>query len=213
MLFFSDNGGVPPSGSSKEPLRGRKHTFCERGIRVAAAARWLGGGISGGGRIDSPISVVDVFSTLARLAGIDEQAGSAADGEDARGTLRGGTAARGDFEFYGYFNGKHIPGNDRQQDAEPRGQAAVNAGDRKPVRLGPNLDPTSSAKADSTSELFRLRTDPNESIDLSTSRPDTVDRLHGKLLNNREFELDGPPTIPLFEPYGWSRPEYWRITR
>ena len=44
VLFFSDNGGVPPAGSSNEPLRGRKHTLYEGGIRVVAAVRWPDGG-------------------------------------------------------------------------------------------------------------------------------------------------------------------------
>lgn len=213
VLFFSDNGGVPPSGSSNEPLRGRKHSLYEGGIRVAAAARWPGGSISGGGRVDAPLSVLDLYPTLLRVAGLGERNGSPSDGDDILDILTGSQRERNDFEFFGYFNGRNLPGNNQLTDSDRLEQDAVFFDGWKLVRLGPNLDRASDPKKDSTIELFRIRDDYRETRDVASEHPDVVDRLLGKLVRFRELKPKGAMSIPLNPPDEWTPPSDWSIAR
>ena len=213
VLFFSDNGGVPPAGSSNRPLRGRKHSLYEGGIRVAAAARWPDGGISGGGRVRAPLSILDLYPTLLRIAGLRERSGSQSDGEDVIEILRGDQRQRDDFEFYGYFNGKNIPGNNQLTDVERRELGAVIAGDWKLVRLGPNLDQVSDPRKDSNVNLFRILDDPYEAADLAEKHPEVVSRLLDKLVRFRQLKPRNALPIPLEGPKGWAPPSDWGIRR
>ena len=213
VLFFGDNGGGPPQGSSNEPLRGRKHTVYEGGVRVAAAARWPDGGISGGHRIEAPVSVLDMLPTIARISGLDEEELPDSDGADVTSILHGQTRDRGDFEFISYFNGKNIPGNFELSDTDRRELGAVVSDKWKLVRLGPNLDTAANPEAGSKLELFDLRRDPYESNDVSKSQPQVVARLLAKLVKYRRLKPNDAPPIPLVEPEGWSPPKDWRVAK
>ncbi len=213
MLFFSDNGGVPPSGSSNEPLRGRKHSLYEGGIRVAAAARWPDGGISGGGRIDAPLSVLDLYPTLLRVAGLGRRNGFPSDGDDVLDILTGSQRERSDFEFFGYFNGRNLPGNNHLSDSYRLEQDAVFSDGWKLVRLGPNLDRASDPKQDSTIELFRIRNDYRETRDVASEHPDVVSRLLDKIVRFRELKPKYALPIPLSPPDEWTPPADWSIAR
>ena len=212
VIFFSDNGGVPPAGSSNEPLRGRKHTLYEGGIRVAAAARWPAGGISGGRRVDAPMSVLDLYPTIRKLAGLDDRHRVVCDGEDVTGILSGRLEERPAFEFYGYFNGRNIPGNNEVPDAQRREAAAVIAGPWKLLRQGPNLDHAGDdPRAGSKLELFRIEDDPSEAQDLASANPDVVKRLLAKILAFRGLKPDDAMEISLQAPEDWSAPADWAV--
>lgn len=212
VLFFSDNGGVSPGGSSNEPLRGRKHTLYEGGIRVVAAARWPNGGISGGRSVEAPVSVVDLYPTLRRMAGIDARRGLESDGEDVTAILTGERLERDEFEFFGYFNGRRIPGNSDAPDRERREQASVISGPWKLIRHGPNLDSASEPEADAKLELFRIRDDPNEEVDVAAQHPEVVRQLLDRVVEFRGLKPAGAMEIPLGAPEGWSPPADWSIT-
>ena len=213
VLFFSDNGGVPSSGSSNEPLRGRKHSLYEGGIRVAAAARWPDGGISGDGQIDASLSVLDLYPTLLRIVGLGERHGFPSDGENVLGILTGSRQERSDFEFFGYFNGKNLPGNNQLTDSDRLEQDAVFSDGWKLVRLGPNLDRASDPKQDSTIELFRIRDDPSETRNAASEHPDVVDRLLDKVVRFRKLKPKDALSIPLDPPDEWAPPVDWSIAR
>ena len=211
LLFFSDNGGVPPAGSSNEPLRGRKHSLYEGGIRVAAAARWPGGGISGGRLVEAPISVLDLYPTFLRLAGLDVRRGLASDGEDVTAILDGRQEERNEFEYFGYFNGRRVPGSSEPSDRRRWELAAVFEGPWKLIRNGPNLDLATDPVADSNLELFRIEADPYETSDLASEHPDVVARLLKRIVEFRRLKPDDAMPIPLAAPEGWSAPADWRV--
>ena len=211
LLFFSDNGGVPPAGSSNEPLRGRKHTVYEGGIRVAAAARWPAGGIQGGRKVDTPLSVLDIFPTLMGVAGVEARQDGRLDGEDVIQVLRGDTSGRGDFQFHSYFNGQTIPGNGAASDAERRERNAVVTNEWKLIREGPNLDRTEDPWADATLELYRISVDPNEASDVSASHPDILAELLERAVRFRQLKPKDAMAIPLSAPEGWQAPSDWSV--
>ena len=211
VLFFSDNGGVPPSGSSNEPLRGRKHTVYEGGIRVAAAARWPAAGISGGSRITAPLSILDVFPTLIHVSGLTRREGGDGDGKNVIEILQGKVDARDDFEFYAYFNGKLITGNDPLTDAKRREHTAVIDGEWKLLREGPNLDLAPDPASDAKLELFHLRDDPNEGDNVAAAHPERVSNLLEKIVRFRRLKPADATPIPLYEPAGWKPPKSWRV--
>lgn len=211
ILFMSDNGGVPEAGSSNGPLRGRKHTLYEGGIRVAAAARWLEGGLNGGRKVSAPMSYLDVFPTLMSVAGIKSRKGAAPDGVDVLPQLRGKVTARDDFELFSYFNGKRVLDNKRQSDHERAEVASVISWPWKIVRTGPNLKTASNPREGATIELFNLKDDPYEKSDLSKAQPERVDALLARIRHYRDMQPAKPTPIPLYEPKGWKPPEDWTI--
>ena len=108
VVFTSDNGaGVrskeprPKSrfpgrdfGGSNRPLRAGKGTTFEGGVRVPCIARWPG--VIDAGRVDAtPVSAMDLFPTIAAVAGVKRPDSVVLDGIDQSSFLRG---ARGDGE-------------------------------------------------------------------------------------------------------------------
>jgi len=84
-IFISDNGGDPRYGGSNGPLRSRKGTVFEGGIRVPFLVRWPGR-IKPGSVSRQVACGVDLFPTLCRLVGIDAT-GIELDGIDLTPTL------------------------------------------------------------------------------------------------------------------------------
>ncbi len=69
IFFFSDNGGPTMQTTSKnDPLRGRKATTLEGGIRVPFCAQWKGV-IPAGSTFDHPMIQLDIFATSIVAAG------------------------------------------------------------------------------------------------------------------------------------------------
>lgn len=211
VLFFSDNGGVPPRGSDNTPLRGRKHTLYEGGIRVAAAARWPDGGLAGGRKVSAPVSVLDVYPTLAAIAGTDLSSDAALDGENVLSILQGEAQDRDGFLFHGYFNGQTIAGNGSLPDADRRERNSVIEGPWKLVREGPNLDLQTDPRVDSTLELFRIVEDPYEQTNVIESEPEVAADLIAKMMQFRSLKPRDALPMPLSQPEGWDAPEDWRL--
>lgn len=211
VLFFSDNGGVPNRGSDNAPLRGRKHTLYEGGIRVAAAARWPDGGLMGGRKVTAPVTVLDVYPTLAAIAGAELGSEAALDGENVLSILQGEVQERDGFRYHGYFNGQTIAGNGDLADADRRERNSVIDGPWKLVREGPNLDSQSDPRVDSTLELFRIIEDPYEQTNLIESEPEVAADLIEKMLRFRSLKPPDAMPMPLGQPEGWEPPEDWRL--
>jgi arylsulfatase A-like enzyme len=79
VLFLSDNGGDPNGDNG--PLRGRKSSLWEGGIRVPLAMRWPGHLPEG--RTNTQVTLtMDLAPTLLRAAGVKAPAGVRFDGMD-----------------------------------------------------------------------------------------------------------------------------------
>lgn len=161
VIVTSDNGPTHDVGgvdtaffASAGPLRGRKGSCYEGGIRVPWLARWPGK-IAAGRVSDHPIAAYDVLPTLCELAGVATP--GEGDGLSFAPTLLGaGTQRPRDalyFEFPGYG-----------------GWQAVRMGSWIAVRSGLHKNPGAAF------ELYDLVTDLAQRHDVAGAQPDLVAR-------------------------------------
>jgi arylsulfatase A-like enzyme len=151
MLWFcSDNGpeGDAASGlGSAGPLRGRKRSLHEGGVRVPGFLVWPAG-LESGRQVRAPVSTLDILPTLAGL--FEWKLPSAErDGHDVSPLLRGDVAERG--APLGFLHGEQ--------------EAWV--GDRWKL-IGPTGGPHA---------LYDLARDPGEVHDLASEHPELVESL------------------------------------
>ena len=90
VLYASDNGRGPGRHSG-QPIRGRKLSTYEGGIRVPAIVWGKGLGIPGSRTSSQVVHAMDWYPTLATFAGIEVPSGRALDGRDIAPLLRGET--------------------------------------------------------------------------------------------------------------------------
>ena len=88
VIYASDNGRGP-GRSPDQPIRGRKLSTYEGGIRVPAIAWGPGVGLQVGTESSAVIRAMDWYPTLATLAGIKVPEGHVIDGRDISPLLRG----------------------------------------------------------------------------------------------------------------------------
>jgi arylsulfatase len=166
VMFSSDNGptysrlGGADSAffNSAGPLRGRKGSLYEAGIRVPLVARWPGK-IAPGSVTDHVAAFWDVLPTLAELA--DAKPADQIDGISFAPTLLGRGNQRPHDYLYWEF-------------PSYGGQQAVRKGDWKAVRQDMlrrnNPDPLAI-------ELYNLASDLGESQNVAADHPEVVDQM------------------------------------
>jgi arylsulfatase A len=162
ILFTSDNG--PTYGrlggadsdffNSSGPLRGRKGSVYEGGIREPLIARWKGR-IAPGRESDHAAAHWDILPTLCQIAGAEQPPGL--DGISFAATLFGAGQQKKHEYLYWEF-----PAYGSQQ--------AVRYGDWKAVRHGVN-------KGDPPFELYDLRADVGEQHDVASDHPDVIENI------------------------------------
>jgi arylsulfatase A-like enzyme len=175
IIFFSDNGSAQrwrPVGNfpnedpamtspvlgSNLPLRGWKGWLYEGGIRVPALVNWPG--VLQPGKITVPVHAVDWMPTLCALIQTPETPKEDWDGVNIWPLLSGEAKRRPDRSLYW-----------RTTD-----QTAIRIGRWKLILT------------DNRPELFNLRTDPYETTNLATERPERVVELKRELERQRGFD-------------------------
>lgn len=164
VFLASDNGGTGGVGrdlrffGSTGLFRAQKGTVYEGGIRVPMIVRWPGR-TKAGTRNSFPWAFCDILPTLAEIA--RTKAPSALDGISVMPTILGGTQRRAT----GLYWEQHRY-NRKAQKLEGMMQAA-RIGDWKAVRPAPGAP----------LELYNLKTDVGETVNLSASTP----AISGKL--------------------------------
>jgi len=187
VAFVSDNGPVTAdwfqwhevnAHGSTGGLRGRKHMLYEGGIRVPALLRVPGltePGSSRGGAVTG----LDLFNTLAALAGAEVPDDRPLDGADLSAWLAGGT----------------LPERTLLWSLQVRGELA------HAVRRGPwklLLDGRGEPR-----ELYHLGSDPLELVNRLSAEPAQVEALRGAFARHLR-SIHDDPLRPLAGP---SRPE------
>jgi N-acetylgalactosamine-6-sulfatase len=183
ILFSSDNGpeeihiaNANHSGvGSPGPLRGRKRSIYEGGVRVPFIARWPGRVEAGRVDTESVVTAVDLLPTLVSLAGARIPDGHELDGEDRGQVLLGKPAPRTKpilwewrFRVFGHvFNMSPM--------------LAVRDG-RWKLLMNPDR---------SRMELYDIPNDPREMNNIARQQPDVVSRLSKVLLNWQRSLPDG----------------------
>ena len=163
IVFTSDNGptiGADTPGSAG-PYRGRKASLYEGGIRQPLIIRWPGQVRPGSRDARSVVQAVDLYPTLARIAGAARPAG--VDGIDVSAAWRGRVLTKRP-DLY-----THI--------ARPAAERAF--GPHYSIRSGPwklLMDADGSAV-----ELYDVERDPQEKRDRTATAPQVASRLKAKL--------------------------------
>jgi arylsulfatase A-like enzyme len=165
VIFFSDNGGA--AGSDNSPLRGRKATMLEGGIRVPCLVRWPAE-IPAGRVSDEFVTALDLFPTLLSASGAKAPAGVVLDGFDMLPVLKGLQPSPRTEMFW-----------ERRQDS------AARVGKWKWVRTG-----------NGGGGLFDLSNDLSEKRDLSAQHPDVLRMLQDRYSAWKKAMQEAEPRGP-----------------
>jgi arylsulfatase A-like enzyme len=151
VIFISDNGASRREGGSNLPLRAGKDTVFEGGIRTPAIISWPGK-VAAGSVLAQPISVQDLYATIAAIAGTTPPSTARLDGVN---------------QWPAILGNKLIP---REPFIVASYDIALIDGDWKLIELqaGERL-------------LYNLKDDLSEATNLAKSKPDILARLGAKL--------------------------------
>ncbi|MEM0965351.1 MAG: sulfatase [Verrucomicrobiota bacterium] len=169
IFLTSDNGGVTHRDlegdpwTSNRPLRGGKASTYEGGVRVPWIVSWPGH-IEPGTVCDTPVQSVDIYPTVLELANVSLDRSQPIDGQSIVPLLNGDSMDRQPvFTHFPHLFG-HL--------SAP--STSVRLDDWKLIRFhhaGANA-------ASDAFELFNLKLDPYEAIELSTYYPEKVLELN-----------------------------------
>ncbi|MBM3892151.1 MAG: arylsulfatase, partial [Verrucomicrobia bacterium] len=217
IFFTSDNGPaitpMHPHGSAG-PLRDKKGSLYEGGIRVPGIVRWPGK-TKPGSESDEPVCGVDFLPTACAIAGIEPPRDRKLDGASFLPMLEGKPVTRST-PLYWHFNG-----------ASSKPKVAMRVGDWKVLAT---LDkPPAGRTNDITEEderefkeaepaafsLYNLRDDIGEKTDLATAEPAKLAELKALLQAKYQEVRAESPTWPAWKFTGaegkrieW--PDYWK---
>lgn len=150
VIFTSDNGSNGRDGGSNAPLRGKKGTTWEGGMREPCIMRWPGT-IPPGTTCSEITTTMDLLPTLAHLAGAPVPEDSVLDGGNISALIQGETDSCSPYKaFYYYGTGDHT-------------LHAVRSGNWKLHLL--------------RNELYDLGVDMKEEHNVFADHPDTVAQL------------------------------------
>lgn len=170
VIFTSDNGATPQFTA---PLRGIKGELYEGGIRVPLV--FNGAGVMSPGRSsDVPVTSVDLYPTLLEVAGLKQSSDQILDGLSLVPVLAGksGLPSRLLFWHFPCYVGRATP------------SSALRDGDFKLVEFFEDGGHT---------ELFNLRSDPNEERNLASEMPAKAAELYRNL---QSWQKETKATIP-----------------
>lgn len=169
VFFFSDNGGPigdRGNGSSNDPLRGGKGDVYEGGIRVPFVVSWPGR-LPAGTKYDQPVISLDVFATALAVAGQALPTDRKYDSVNLIPYLAGEKKdPPHDYLFWARDN-----------------SLAVRHGDLKLVQPRPGHY-----------ELYNLRSDIGEKVNLAEQQPEVVTQL-ARVLAGWHSQMP-PPAFP-----------------
>ena len=188
VIFTSDNGSNARNGGSNAPLRGRKGTTWEGGLRVPCLMRWPGV-VPAGARCGEPTTAMDFLPTLSRLAGAAAPTDRAIDGGDITPLIRGEGGARSPYEAFHYYRGDEL-----QAVRSGRWKLHLQSGELYDLAddVGESAD-VAAAHADVVRELNRLA---------DACRRDIGDALTGAAGDNRRpvGRVEHPETLTHYDP-------------
>lgn len=166
VVFTSDNGPAPAfSGNRTDDLRGQKATLYEGGIRMPFIVRWPGTIAPGQLNASSVLCSVDLLPSLCAISGTALPQDYPLDGEDMSKVLLGtGQTERAKPLFWEF-------GKNKDNRVSPH--IAVRDGDWK---LLVNADGSSV-------ELYNMKTDFLEKINVAASNTEVVNRLKPMAIN------------------------------
>ena len=181
VLVGSDHGAAERFGGSLNscgPLRGRKRSMYEGGLRTPMVARWPGR-VPAGAVSDLPWYFPDLLPTLAELAGAAERVPGGVDGVSIAGELLGAELELAERALYWEY--PHYDWGAGAYDPDRLGQAVM-AGRFKLLRPGRT----------SHWELYDVVADPGEARDLASDREALAEGLAALA---QAMRVDPPPQV------------------
>ena len=166
VLFFSDNGASADFPSGSPALRGNKGSVYEGGHRVPFVA-WWPGKIQPGSESDQLSITLDVMPTLLSLAGVEWDSRRVPDGKDLSTLLLDRKELDSRALFWASLS-------NRGQRSE-----AMREGPWKLVVQHRNASPGSFDNE--SVELYRLDTDPSETMDVANAVPARAQSMLARL--------------------------------
>jgi arylsulfatase A len=176
VVFFSDNGGAG-KGANNGGLKGSKMWIYEGGIREPLIMRWPGQ-IKAGTTENTPVSSIDFYPTFLSVAGIKASEKHLLDGVDFMPLFKGEKLKRD--ELYWHYPSETAKSTEKMT-------SVIRKGDFKLIQF----------YADNHLELYNLKEDRSEEIDLSTKLPEKSAELR-KLLD--EWKLEVKAEKPIINP-------------
>ena len=178
VVFTSDNGALDrPDGGSNLPLRGHKGTTWEGGMRVPAIVRWPGR-IEAGSVCDELATAMDLYPTLASLAGTTPPTDRAIDGRDIAPLLMDGAPSPHEHFAYYFMD-----------------QLCAVRDERWKLHLARHGEPVV--------ELYDLLDDPGETADVASEHPEVVSDLervaqdYRQRLGDSRLGIEGTEVRPI----------------
>jgi len=183
VIFTSDNGSRNDFGESNGVLRGAKRETWEGGQRVPFLVHWKGR--SRAGVNDGIITALDLLPSLAAIAGADLPEDRRIDGIDLSDLLLGKVEeSKRDSFFYYLCNTLEAArvGDWKLHVAKPRVSRETEEGVKEPTEIPkPEIDDDIAV-----TELYNLREDPSESLNLYHEHPDVVAMISERIESCRE---------------------------
>lgn len=105
VIYTSDNGPSPRATGSALPLRGRKHTTFEGGMRVPCVMR-APGRIPAGKVCDEVATTMDFYPTFAKLAGATLPSNEVLDGKDIYPLMTARAGVKSPHEAFFFHDGR-----------------------------------------------------------------------------------------------------------
>jgi arylsulfatase A-like enzyme len=174
LIFASDNGALPTlNGERNAGLRGSKLSLYEGGTRLPFIVRWPGHVPAGNVDKTSVIHAVDMFPTLAAIAGAGTPKAYQSDGLDLSSVLLGKPTERTKALFWEYGRNE----TSFKYPAAPDRSPNVAMLDGK-WKLLINTDGTAA-------ELYDIFADPEESTNVAGTRPDVTSKMKAAALDWR----------------------------
>ncbi len=182
VMLTGDNGGLIRSTNTNLGMRAGKGSAYEGGVRVPLIVRWPG--VTRAGSVcATPVIGCDVYPTVLEMAGLTSEK---VDGESIVKLLQGGALKRDD--LYWHYPHYH-PGG-----ATP--YSAVRHRDWKLIEF----------HEDGRAELYNLRRDPEEKVDLSSRQPRVKRDLLARLAAwRKQVGAQMPTANPNYDPMNEMR--------
>jgi arylsulfatase A len=182
VIFTSDNGGMVRATENR-PLRSYKGDIYEGGIRVPCIIDWPG--VSKPGSVsDTPVHGVDFYSTLQAMTGLPQQPDHHQDSVNLVPLLKGDTNFdRGPMVWHYPVGVPHI--------AHSKPGSVIRKGDWKYLHF----------YEDGRQELFNLKDDIGETINLVASMPEKAAKMKAQLdAMLKEHGATIPTSVPAKSP-------------
>ena len=189
VLFVGDNGSDAPLGpvhehASSFPLRAKKGTHYEGGMRVPFIASWAKPSkknrfqkrlpIPVGGIQEQLGTVMDIYPTVLSVAGIQPPSGHVLDGTDLKEQIEGKYDTHREEQFLMHFPHKHRSSY----------FTSYRDGDWKIIyHYRPNDNP-----AKTRYELFNLADDPYENENLAANKPNMLKKMMESMVASLKSE-------------------------